>query len=87
MAMKRCSAFPKAPASLEPYHQIVLCHMRTLIGGGGCNPDAGGRAVYTTPPHPGTLPPPFLGANLAPPWGGGVLPLCRGAVGVFNSPC
>ena len=23
MAMKGCSAFPKAPASLEPHHQIV----------------------------------------------------------------
>ena len=22
-AMKECSAFPKAPASLEPYHQII----------------------------------------------------------------
>ena len=23
MAMKRCSVFPKAPALLEPHHQIV----------------------------------------------------------------
>ena len=23
MAMKGCSAFPKAPASLEPHHEIV----------------------------------------------------------------
>ena len=28
LAMKRYSAFPKAPASLEPYHQIVLCHVQ-----------------------------------------------------------
>ena len=27
-AMKGCSAFPKAPASLEPHHQIVLCHIQ-----------------------------------------------------------
>ena len=33
MAMKRCSAFPKAPASLEPHHQIFSVISRTLIGG------------------------------------------------------
>ena len=27
MAMKWCSAFPKAPAPLEPHHQIVYCHI------------------------------------------------------------
>ena len=27
MAMKGYSAFPKAPALLEPHHQIVLCHI------------------------------------------------------------
>ena len=32
MAMKGYSAFPKAPAFLEPLHQIVYCHYRTLIG-------------------------------------------------------
>ena len=26
MAMKGYSAFPKAPTSLEPHHQIILCH-------------------------------------------------------------
>ena len=31
MAMKGYSAFPKAPASLEPHHQIV--RSRTLVGG------------------------------------------------------
>ncbi len=28
MAMKGCSAFSKAPASLEPHHQIVQCHIQ-----------------------------------------------------------
>ena len=28
MAMKRYSAFPKAPALLEPHHQIVKCHIQ-----------------------------------------------------------
>ena len=28
MAMKGISAFPKAPATLELYHQIVLCHIQ-----------------------------------------------------------
>ena len=49
MAMKGCSAFPKAPASLEPHHQIIYCHIQDTR------------------------------------WGG-VLPLCRGAVGIFFSP-
>ena len=34
MAMKEYSALPKAPASLEPPHQIVYCHInRTLVCG------------------------------------------------------
>ena len=28
MAMKGFSAFPKAPASLEPQNQILLCHIQ-----------------------------------------------------------
>ena len=28
MAMKGCSAFTKAPASLEPQHQIISCHIQ-----------------------------------------------------------
>ena len=28
MAMKGYSKFPKAPALLEPHHQIVLCHIQ-----------------------------------------------------------
>ena len=34
IAMKRFSGFSKAPASLEPHHQIVQNHTRTLVGGG-----------------------------------------------------
>ena len=29
--MKEYSAFPKAPASLEPHHQIVSCHIQDTI--------------------------------------------------------
>ena len=35
MAMKGCSAFPKAPASLGPHHPIVSCHKLDTHGGGG----------------------------------------------------
>ena len=36
MAIKGCSAFPKAPALLKPYYQIVQCHIQnTRCGGGG----------------------------------------------------
>ena len=31
IAMKWYSAFPKAPALLEPYHQIVLCHIQDTL--------------------------------------------------------
>ena len=47
--MKGYTAFPEAPALLEPHHQIVLGHIMTLVEGG-------------------------------------VLLLCREAVGVFYSP-
>ena len=33
MAMKWFSAFPKAPALLEPHHQIVLCHIQEIHWG------------------------------------------------------
>ena len=33
IAMKGYSAFPKAPALLEPLHQIVCVISRTLVGG------------------------------------------------------
>ena len=39
MAMKGYSAFPKAPALLEPHHQIASCHIQdTRYGGGGLTP-------------------------------------------------
>ena len=44
MAMKGYSAFPKAPALLEPHHQIVS---RTLVGG---YPSAEVPSVYSTAP-------------------------------------
>ena len=31
MAIKGYSAFPKSPALLKPYHQIVLCHIRDIL--------------------------------------------------------
>ena len=34
IAVKGCSAFPKAPASLELHHQIVQCHIQDTHGGG-----------------------------------------------------
>ena len=34
MAMKGSSVSPKIPVSLEPHHQKIWCHIRTLIGGG-----------------------------------------------------
>ena len=48
--MKGCFAFPKAPTSLEPHHQIVQCHIRTLIGGVGSYPSAEKQSVYSTVP-------------------------------------
>ena len=48
MAKKGCSAFPKTPASLEPHHQIVYCHIRTLIG--GSYPSVEVQSVYSTAP-------------------------------------
>ncbi len=48
--MKGYSTLPKAPALLEPHHQIVQCHILDTR----CE--------------------------------GGILPLCREAVGVFYSP-
>ena len=49
MAMKECSKFPKAPASLEPHHQIVNFITRTLIGGGSY-PFAEVQSVYSITP-------------------------------------
>ena len=38
MTMKGYSAFPKALALLEPYHQIVKCHIQDTCLGGGILP-------------------------------------------------
>ena len=38
MEMEGCSAFPKAPALLEPHHQIVLCHNQDTHWGKGLTP-------------------------------------------------
>ena len=35
MALKGYSAFPKAPAFLEPQHQIVSCHVQDTRSEGG----------------------------------------------------
>ena len=48
MAMKGYSAFPKAPALLEPHHQIVYCHIRTLVR--ASYPSAEVQSVYSTAP-------------------------------------
>ena len=32
MAMKGCSAFPKAPELQEPHHQIFSCHIQDTNG-------------------------------------------------------
>ena len=35
MALKGCTAFPKAPVSLEPHHQIIKCPIQDTLWGGG----------------------------------------------------
>ena len=50
MAMKGYSTFPKAPAELEPHHQIVLCHIRTLVGRWGSYLSTEVQLVYSTAP-------------------------------------
>ena len=52
MAMKGCSAFPEAPALLEPHHQIVSCHIQdTPWGGVGVSyPAAETQSMYSTVP-------------------------------------
>ena len=49
MAIKGYSVFPKLPALLEPHHQILLCHIRTLVRKGSYpNPSAEKQSVYST---------------------------------------
>ena len=49
MSMKGYSAFPKAPALLEPHNQIVWCHIQDNHGA-GYNPPAEVQSVYPTAP-------------------------------------
>ena len=46
MEMKGCSTFPKAPASLEPHHQIVVIYQDTHWV--GSYPFAEVQSVYST---------------------------------------
>ena len=50
MAMKRCSAFPKAPALLGPHHQTVQCHTQDTRWAGSY-PSAEKQSVYSTVIH------------------------------------
>ena len=51
MVMKGYSAFPKAPALLEPDHQIVWCHMQdTRCWDGRSYPSVEMQSVYSTAP-------------------------------------
>ena len=50
MAMKKCSAFPKAPASLEPPHRIVSCHIQD-----NHLPSAAVHSLYSTAPADSTI--------------------------------
>ena len=49
MTMKGCSAFPKAPASLESHHQIIWCHIQDTHSGESYS-STGGQSVYSTYP-------------------------------------
>ena len=50
MAMKGYSAFPKAPALLEPSDCLVSYPGQSLWGGGGAHPSAVVQSVYSTAP-------------------------------------
>ena len=50
MSMKGCSAFPKAPGSLEPHQQIVQCHIQDTHCGGRVLPLCRGAvSVFYSP--------------------------------------
>ena len=49
MAMKEYSTFPKAPALLEPHHQIVQCHIQDTRWGKSYS-SAETQLVYSTAP-------------------------------------
>ena len=50
MAIKGYSAFPKAPAPLEPHHLTVQRHMQDTRWGGGSCASAEKQSVYSTTP-------------------------------------
>ena len=50
MAMKGCAAFPKAPALLEPYHQIFCLISKTLLRRVSY-PSAEMQSVYSIAPE------------------------------------
>ena len=50
MAVKGCSAFPKAPALLEHHHQIVLRPIQETHWGKGSYPFTVVQSVYFTVP-------------------------------------
>ena len=49
IAIKGYSLFPKAPALLEPHHQIVQCHIQDTRWG-VLTPSAEKQSVYSTAP-------------------------------------
>ena len=56
MATKRCYAFLKALALLEPHHQIVLCHTQDDRWAGGSYPSAEKQLVYSKAPADWAIP-------------------------------
>ena len=50
MAMKEYFAFPIATALLKPNHQIVWCHIRTLVVGLGGYPFVEKQLLYSAAP-------------------------------------
>ena len=48
MVMNVCSAFPKAPGSLESYHKNCLVSYIQDSNGGGSYPTAEEQSVYST---------------------------------------
>ena len=55
MAMKRCSALPKAPALLEPHHQIVKCYIKDTYWGEVLPICKGTLGVFHSPSRLGNL--------------------------------
>ena len=53
MAMKGCSTFPNAPASLEPHHQIVQCPIQDTRWGGVLTLCRGAVCVFYRPSRQG----------------------------------